>query len=122
MYMWKYAGIPPSALFFVFEKYTDGFYGYTASELNHFNSVGQCVYFVTLVILQWGNLLSVRNKRLSILQADPIRPRRRNLWIPAGVVFALGIAIFVTTNPGIQKLFGTAPVPIEFWLIPLPLA
>ena len=32
------------------------------------------------------------------------------------------IAIFVTEDPGIQKLFGTASVPIEFWLLPLPLA
>ncbi|KAG6835830.1 hypothetical protein H0H93_014276 [Arthromyces matolae] len=121
-YMWKHAGIPPSALFLAFEKYTDGFYGYTQDELNHFNAVGQCVYFVTVVMLQWGNLLSVRNKRLSILQADPIRAKRRNPWIVVGALLAFCIAIFVTEEPGLQRLFGTASVPIEFWLIPLPLA
>ncbi|KAG6829256.1 hypothetical protein H0H92_005136 [Tricholoma furcatifolium] len=121
-YMYKVAGIPAHALFFAFEKYTDGFYGYSSDELDHFNRVGQCVYFVTLVILQWGNLLSVRNKRLSILQADPIRPKRRNPWLLVGILLALAIAIFVTEVPGIQSLFLTASVPIEFWLIPLPLA
>jgi sodium/potassium-transporting ATPase subunit alpha len=121
-YMWKYARIPIGDLFFAFEKYTDGYFGYTQAELTNFNNTGQCVYFVTVVILQWGNLLSIRNKRLSILQADPIRPQRRNLWLFLGIIIALIIAIFVTEVQGIQKLFGTASVPIEFWLIPLPLA
>ncbi|KAJ4288867.1 hypothetical protein N0V88_007197 [Collariella sp. IMI 366227] len=122
LYMWKYAGIPIKDLFFAFEKYSDGFYGYTAEELAHFNITGQCVYFVTLVILQWGNILSVRNRRLSILQADPIRKKRRNPWLIASILISLAIAVFVTEVPGIQTLFVTASVPIEFWLIPLPLA
>jgi sodium/potassium-transporting ATPase subunit alpha len=50
--MWKKARIPFSSLVFAFEKYSDGFYGYTEDELTNFNNVGQCVYFVTLVILQ----------------------------------------------------------------------
>jgi len=118
-YMWKYAGIPVKDLFFAFEKYSDGFFGYTQAELTHFNNTGQCIYFVTLVILQWGNLLSVRNKRLSILQAEFLRPGRRNPWL---TLFALVVAIFVTEVRGLQDLFGTASVPIEFWLIPLPLS
>jgi sodium/potassium-transporting ATPase subunit alpha len=122
LYMWKYAGIPAKDLFFAFENYSDGFYGHRQAELTHFNNTGQCVYFVTLVVLQLGNLLSIRNKRLSIFQADPIRPERRNPWLVLGALFALAVAIFVTEVKGLQTLFGTASVPIEFWLIPLPLA
>lgn len=122
LYYYHHAGIPFHALVFAFENYSDGFYGYTEAELSHFNTVGQCVYFVTLVILQIGNILSIRNKRLSILQADPIRKKRRNPWLVLSVLIAVGIAIFVTEVPGIQNLFGTASVPIEFWLIPIPLA
>ncbi|CAI7619905.1 unnamed protein product [Penicillium bialowiezense] len=122
LYMWRHAGIPFSDLIFAFEKYGEGFHGYTADELNHFTSVGQCVYFVTLVIMQWGNVLSVRSKRMSILQADPIRPARRNPWLPLAILISLVIAIFVTEVPGIQNIFSTASVPIEFWLIPLGLA
>jgi sodium/potassium-transporting ATPase subunit alpha len=121
-YYWKYAKIPASSLFLAFGKYSDGFYGYTAAELNEFNVKGQCAYFVCLVIMQMGNLLSVRNKRLSILQADPIRKPRRNPYLVVGMFTSLAIAIFVTMEPGIQKTFGTASVPIEFWLIPVPLA
>ncbi|KAJ5938182.1 hypothetical protein N7454_004524 [Penicillium verhagenii] len=122
LYMWKAAGIPFSDLIFAFEKYSAGFHGYTQDELDHFNYVGQCVYFVTLVIMQWGNILSVRSKRMSILQADPIRPARRNPWLPIAMLISLVIAIFVTEVPGIQRLFLTASVPIEYWLIPLGLA
>ncbi|CDU21948.1 K, P-type ATPase [Sporisorium scitamineum] len=121
-YMSKYARIPIRDLFFAYEKFADGFHGYTIDELNHFLAQGQCVYFVTLVILQWGNLLSVRNKRLSIFQADPIRKERRNPYLILGPVAALVIAIFVTEVKGIQNLFGTASIPIEFWFIPVPLA
>ena len=74
----RQARIPASALWFAFRKYTEGFYGYTQAELTAFNTTGQSVYFVTLVILQLGNILSIRNKRLSILQADPIRKQRCN--------------------------------------------
>jgi sodium/potassium-transporting ATPase subunit alpha len=122
LYMWKYAGIPISDLFFLFEGYTDGFHGYTQDQLTQFNSVAQCVYFVTIVILQWGNILAVRNRRMSIIQADPFTKKRRNPWLIASVLISLVIAIFVTEVPGLQNLFGTASVPIEFWLIPLPLA
>ena len=122
LYMYKHAGIPFHALIFAFEKYSDGFYGHTQAELNDFNTTGQSVYFVTLVILQWGNILSVRNKRLSILQADPIRKKRRNPWLLASAAISLSIAVFVTEQSGIQSIFGTASVPIEFWLLPLPLA
>lgn len=122
LYMYKHAGIPFHSLVFAFEKYSDGFYGYTQDELTKFNTTGQSVYFVTLVILQWGNILSIRNKRLSILQADPIRKKRRNPWLLAGAAASLSIAVFVTEEPGIQSIFGTASVPIEFWLLPLPLA
>lgn len=38
------------------------------------------------------------------------------------MLISLVIAVFVTEVPAIQTLFGTAAVPIEFWLIPLPLA
>lgn len=122
LYYWRYARIPVEDLWFVFEHYSAGFHGYTQAELTHFNTVGQSVYFVTLVILQLGNILSIRNKKLSILQADPIRKKRRNPWLLLSAAISISIAIFVTEEPGIQRLFGTGSVPIEFWFIPVPLA
>ncbi|PMB63776.1 Potassium-transporting ATPase alpha chain 1 [Beauveria bassiana] len=121
-YYWKQARIPVREMFFLFEGYSAGFHGFSQEELAHLNAVGQSIYFVTLVILQWGNILSVRNRRLSIVQADPFTAKRRNPWLILSILISLAIAIFVTEVPGIQSLFGTASVPIEFWLIPLPLA
>lgn len=63
------------------------------------------------------NLNSTRNKRMSIFQNGP----HRNPWLALGPVISLVIAIFVTEEPGMQSLFGTASVPIRFWLIPIPL-
>ncbi|KAJ5701359.1 hypothetical protein N7488_008907 [Penicillium malachiteum] len=122
LYYWIHAGIPASALFLAFEKYSNGFYGYTEAELTQFNVVGQSVYFICLLILQWSNILSVRNKRLSILQADPIQKKRRNTLLLASMVVSLSIAIFVTEEPGLQSIFGTGSAPIELWLLPIPLA
>ncbi|OAA64349.1 cation-transporting ATPase pma1 [Niveomyces insectorum RCEF 264] len=121
LYMWRYAGIPIRDLFFLFEGYAAGFHGYTAEELVAFNNTGQCVYFVTLVMLQWGNILAVRNRRMSIVQADPFTAKRRNPWLVLSMVISLAIAVFVTEVHGIQTLFNTAPVPLEFWFIPIPL-
>lgn len=110
-------------LFFAYEKWGDGFHGYTADEITNFGNVGQSVYFVTLVIMQIGNLLSVRSKRMSLLQSDPLfNKQRRNLSILLGPLVSIGIAIFVTEVLWFNNLFGTAHVPIRFWLIPIPLA
>jgi sodium/potassium-transporting ATPase subunit alpha len=122
LYMWRYAGIPVGELFFLFEGYSDGFHGYTEDQLERFNNTGQCVYFVTIVILQWGNILSVRNRRLSLLQANPVTKPRRNPWLIASMLMSLSIAVFVTETPGIHYLFKTTPVPIEFWFLPIPLS
>lgn len=105
LYMYQEAGIPVRSLLKLFEGYTEGFYGYTQAELTHFNNVGQCVHFVTLVILQWGNLLSIRNKRLSITQADPIREAHRNLWIPCGALVAFCIANFRHRDSAYSRYF-----------------
>ncbi|KAG0029644.1 hypothetical protein BGZ81_003571 [Podila clonocystis] len=95
-------------------------------DIDTFNSVhvntGQCITFITLVILQWGNVLSIRNRRLSILQADPIREKRRNLWLFVGMLASLLMAIMVTEVPGIQEVMLTRSVPIKYWLLPLPCA
>ncbi|KAI6294292.1 hypothetical protein MCOR33_008536 [Pyricularia grisea] len=122
LYMWRYAGMPVHELFFLYEGFGEGYRGYTQDQLNGFVATGQSVYFVTLVMLQWGNILAVRNRRMSIVQADPFTKQRRNPWLPLSMVLSLAIAVFVTQTPGIQNLFQTATVPIEFWFIPIPLA
>lgn len=94
----------------------------SADDFTLINYKGQCVTFVTLLILQWGNVLSIRNRKLSILQADPFRAKRRNLWLFLGMLCSLCVAIIVTEVPWIQNTLLTGSVPIKHWLLPIPLA
>ncbi|KAG0353273.1 hypothetical protein BG005_007417 [Podila minutissima] len=125
LYIKEYTNLGFSDLVLTFGNvnYTKLFPHITPADFNgHYVSTGQCVVFVSLVIMQWGNVLSIRNRRLSILQADPVRERRRNLWLFAGMLAAFVIAIIVTEVPGIQNVMLTNSVPIKYWLLPIPFA
>ncbi|TPX69591.1 hypothetical protein SpCBS45565_g02316 [Spizellomyces sp. 'palustris'] len=107
---------------FAYSKWTDGYLGYTIDELTHFLSVGQCIYYVTMVMFQFGAILAVRNRSVSILQSNPFYGPRRNLRLFAGMAVSICIAIIALYVPFIQNLFGTAPIPTKFWFIPLSFA
>jgi len=75
----------------------------------------QSVYFFTLVIMQWGNLLSTRGRKLSIFQHTPAA----NWYIFAGMACALVLAVFFSYVPFFQNIFLTRGVPVEHYFIPL---
>jgi sodium/potassium-transporting ATPase subunit alpha len=78
----------------------------------------QSVYFVTLVLMQWGNLLMTRTRRLSILQQPPIGPRTtRNLYIFMAMGFTLSILVLFIFIPFFQDVFHTRDVRVEYWFI-----
>ncbi|KAF9898381.1 hypothetical protein BX616_004104 [Lobosporangium transversale] len=97
--------------------------GITPEDFNGFYvNTGQCVTFVALVIMQWGNVLSIRNRRLSILQGNPFTKERRNPYLFLGMFLALATAILVTETPSINEVMLTNSVPIKYWLLPIPCA
>ncbi|KAG0206624.1 hypothetical protein BGX33_007313 [Mortierella sp. NVP41] len=126
IYLKEYTGVGFSDLVFTFGNLPEkklAERGITVEEFNgYYVNTAQCVCFVTLVILQWGNILSVRNRRMSILQADPFRKERRNLWLFLGCFASFLVAVLVTETPGIQEIMLTNSVPIKYWLLPLPCA
>ncbi|KAG0297009.1 hypothetical protein BGZ96_007893 [Linnemannia gamsii] len=126
LYLKEYTGVGFSDLVFTFgdlPKEKLAARGISLEEFSgYYVNTAQCVCFVTLVIMQWGNLLSVRNRRMSILQADPFRKQRRNLWLFLGILASFLVAILVTETPGIQEVMLTNSVPIKYWLLPLPCA
>ncbi|KAF8987235.1 sodium-potassium ATPase [Cyathus striatus] len=75
----------------------------------------QSVYFFTLVLMQWGNLLATRGRRLSIIQHKP----QSNWYIFPAAVLALCIGIFFCYVPWFQKVFQTRPIPVEHFFIPI---
>jgi sodium/potassium-transporting ATPase subunit alpha len=102
-------------IFLVYNNWTAGYHGFTADQLTHFVSVGQCIYYVTMVFMQYGNLLAIRNRRVSLLQSNPLWGPRKNLAVPIGMVATALIAVINLYGPGLQSVFLTAPIPGMFW-------
>ena len=125
LYLKEYTGVGFQDLVFSFgnvpiDKLKEG-----VSEWDFYNKhvyTAQCVCFVALVVMQWGNILSVRNRRLSILQASPFQKERHNLWLFGGIFLSFMIAVFVTEVPSIQNVMLTTSVPLKYWLLPIPCA
>ncbi|CCL98313.1 uncharacterized protein FIBRA_00307 [Fibroporia radiculosa] len=121
LYMHK-QGLGFYDVFYVFDKWTQGWHGYSNDQLLHFVSVGQCIYYVTMVFMQYGGLLSVRNRRVSILNSNPLWGPRRNLAVPCGMIATALIAVVNLYGRGLQDVFNTAPIPGMFWGIPFTFA
>ncbi|KAK1595475.1 Na,H/K antiporter P-type ATPase [Colletotrichum navitas] len=83
-------------------------------------NIASSIYFVNLVVMQWFNLMAIRTRRLSLFQHPPIGNRlTQNLYLFPAVVFALLMAIFWLYVPEFQSALGTAPVPVEYWFLPM---
>jgi len=77
---------------------------------------------VTVAIGQYGTLLSVRNRRVSILQSNPLWGPRRNLSVLVGMTGTVLICIVNLYGPGFQQVFNTRPIPGIFWGLPFTFA
>ncbi|KAL8377456.1 hypothetical protein RB595_008237 [Gaeumannomyces hyphopodioides] len=82
--------------------------------------VASSIYFVTLVVMQWFNLLAVRTRTLSLFQHAPVGNKEtQNLWLFPAVAFALAMAFFWLYVPSLQAVIDTTPVPVEYWFLPM---
>ncbi|ORY05439.1 calcium ATPase [Basidiobolus meristosporus CBS 931.73] len=119
-YIQSTAGLSASDILLQFDKWTDGYKGMSQAQLDDLQYTGQCVTFVTLVILQsFGNLLGARTRRLSILQHPPWAQSSRNLWLFGAQVGSVVLALLAVYLPVFNNIFNTRPVPVQFWFIPL---
>jgi sodium/potassium-transporting ATPase subunit alpha len=74
--------------------------------------------YITMLFMQYGGLLSIRNRRVSILNSNPLWGPRSNLVVPVGMLFTALIGVVNLYGPGLQRVFGTTPIPGKFWGIP----
>lgn len=110
------SGIPFSRLWFGFGSPAGIDEGYYTQKLN----VASSIYFITLVVMQWFNLMSVRTRRLSIFQHPPLFNRKtQNVWLFPAILFALVMAFFWLYIPRLQEVLSTAAVPVEYWFLPM---
>jgi len=106
--------------------------------VNEILLTGQSVFFMTLVILQIGNLLTTRTRRIPIIPVparfnkvstrpslrDNKEPAKlilgfidpeRHLHILSAISFSILWLIIFTEGPGCQNIFNTRHVPGEYW-------
>src|SRR5882762_886061 len=72
--------------------------------------------------MQFGGLLSIRNRRVSILRSNPLWGPRQNLAVPLGMIATSLIAVVNLYGHGLQRVFLTTPIPGMFWGIPFTFA
>lgn len=80
------------------------------------------ISYVTVAIGQYGTLLSVRNRRVSILQSNPLWGPRRNLLVLVGMTGTVLICIVNLYGAGFQRVFYMRPIPGMFWGLPFAFA
>jgi len=121
-YMNAYGGFGPGDLILAFNNWQDGYMGYSIDQLNEFLFTGQSVFFVSLVIVQFGNLMSTRTRHLSFFQHLPWKSKTRNMRLYVAMLASLvlaGIAIYL---PFFNNVFQTTAIPTECWFMPIPFA
>ncbi|KAJ1891873.1 hypothetical protein LPJ66_006675 [Kickxella alabastrina] len=123
VFMYWHGGFTPGDLFLAFNKWTLGdFHGKDQATLNLLLRTGQSIYFLTLVILQWGNMFATRTRRLSVFQQNPLWGPTRNLRLLAAIPFTLGVVFLFCYVGWFNRIFGTAHIPLPFFFIPIPFA
>lgn len=114
-------GVPFGTLWLSFGVYdpafpttVDGLDGLTA-RINEASSV----YFITLVVLQWFNLMAVRTRHLSLFQHPPaFNAATQNLLLFPAIVVSLGIAVIWLYIPQLQVVLGTSSVLVKYYFLP----
>lgn len=110
-------GIPFSDMWF---KYGGG--QFQTNDPDRFNEIlyqANAVYFFTLVIQQYFDLLALRTRRLSLFQQNPLWGPGRNRWLFAGMLASFCLAIFFSYIPPIQNVFLTRGIPAEYFFLPM---
>jgi sodium/potassium-transporting ATPase subunit alpha len=118
-WFWHRNGVAPHELIFAWQfADDDGYHGHSSSSLNHMLEQAQSVFFVSLVMSQIGNLLSVRTRRLPLFHGGVIHmSRAQGRRLLAAIAAELFWVIVVTEVPQVNQLFKTASVSWEYWLM-----
>eukprot|EP00047_Mylnosiga_fluctuans_P005096 m.238404 g.238404 ORF g.238404 m.238404 type:complete len:1008 (+) comp13298_c0_seq1:69-3092(+) len=117
MFFWYMStrGFSVGDLLFAYDDWgNEGYRGYPTAYQQDSLNVGQSIFFLTLVIVQFGNALSIRTRRVSAL--PPHHPV--NIYMLGGIGCSFAIAMFLVNIPIFNSAFNTAPVPYEYFLLP----
>eukprot|EP00835_Amoeboradix_gromovi_P004818 NODE_403_length_9316_cov_0.901269.p2 type:complete len:224 gc:universal NODE_403_length_9316_cov_0.901269:6396-7067(+) len=121
---WSTQGFGFYDLMFAYDSWGSNYSG-SAADLANLLSTSQSIFYVTMVIMQLGNILATRNRRVSILESNPLWGPRQNLVLVGSVfvhIFVAVMNVYVSTAPGNPNIFQFGIVPWQYWFIPMPLA
>jgi sodium/potassium-transporting ATPase subunit alpha len=116
VYFYWYAQLAPTDLFFTFDAWSDGYKGHTMNELNEFLYTGQSIYFIALVMIQIGQVLTTRLSRNNFYQQGWVW-KNPNLLI--GILIEIILAVAIIYIPILNIAFKTRQPPVQFWFMPL---
>ncbi|KAJ2058041.1 hypothetical protein GGI17_005273 [Coemansia sp. S146] len=121
VYMYWHGGFTPSERFLAFDKWTPGgFGGKDQATFNALLSTSQSVYFLSLVIIQWGNMFATCTQRLSMFQQNPLWGPTWNPRLLFAIPFTLGVVSLFCYIDWFNRVFATANIPVAFFFIPIP--
>ncbi len=80
---------------------------------NYFYVKGTTMTFAGIVIAQVGNVFASRTSKVSVFKTSI----RSNRWILLGIAAQISIVSFLIYVPAMQKIFGTAALGVQDWLL-----
>eukprot|EP00457_Paulinella_chromatophora_P000842 gb/GEZN01000842.1/.p1 GENE.gb/GEZN01000842.1/~~gb/GEZN01000842.1/.p1 ORF type:complete len:1094 (+),score=168.27 gb/GEZN01000842.1/:116-3283(+) len=75
----------------------------------------QCAYFISIIIVQWADLVACKTRKLSLLSQG-----MRNMVLNAGLCFETALGAFLCYVTALNKPLGTRPLQFVHWLPALP--
>jgi len=84
---------------------------YQKNALQH----AQSAYFVSIVVVQWADLLIAKTRKLSIFTQG-----LQNQFMNFGIFFETALAILLSYTPPLNTVFGTRPIHILHWFPGVP--
>ncbi|XP_067007033.1 sodium/potassium-transporting ATPase subunit alpha-like [Anabrus simplex] len=74
-------------------------------------------FFITVVIVQWADLISQKTRRNSIMHQG-----MENWFLNFALIFETAMAVILSYTPGMEQALKMFPVRFEWWLIAVPWA
>jgi sodium/potassium-transporting ATPase subunit alpha len=88
---------------------------WTYAERKKLEYTCHTAFFVSIVIVQWTDLIICKTRRLSVVQQG-----MKNWFLNFGLVFETCLAAFLSYTPGMDKGLRMYPLKLNWWLPALP--
>eukprot|EP00743_Colponemidia_sp_Colp-15_P005772 GILK01006204.1.p1 GENE.GILK01006204.1~~GILK01006204.1.p1 ORF type:complete len:1066 (+),score=189.62 GILK01006204.1:170-3199(+) len=101
---------------FAYDAWTDGYHGFSQQALNEMLFASQSIFFLTLVIVQFGTVLAVRTRHMPFARHNPFsaNPNKRNMHFLSYCCCSALMAVLVIVIPFMNDVFNTRQVEFKY--------